>query len=43
MNSPLLTDYDLILDNPTAIYHPGDLVSGRVVLKLQDDIPLHGK
>lgn len=41
-SDPPLIDYDLILDNPTGIYHPGDQLSGRVVIKIQDDIPLYG-
>lgn len=35
-------DLDLILDNPTGIYHPGELIVGKVVVKLQEERRLNG-
>lgn len=40
---PFLMDLDLILDNPTGIYHPGELIVGKVVVKVQEEIRLNGK
>lgn len=35
--------YDIVLDNPTAIYRPGDVLRGRVAIKTQQDLPLDGE
>ncbi len=35
--------FEVHLNNPTGIYHPGDVVSGQVSLKVAKDIPIYGK
>lgn len=38
-----LLKFDVNLNNPTGIYHPGDTLSGQVIIKVKDEIPLYGK
>ena len=35
--------FDVTLNNPTGIYHPGDVLSGTVSVKVREDIPCNGK
>ena len=35
--------FDIVLDNPMGIYHPGDLVIGRTELTLLEDVPIEGE
>ena len=35
--------FDVTLNHPTGIYHPGDPLSGTINLKIRDDIPCYGK
>lgn len=38
-----LLRFEICLNNPTGIYHPGDTLQGHVILKVKEDIPLYGK
>ena len=35
--------FEVVLNNPTGIYHPGDTLTGQVELKVQEDIHIHGQ
>ena len=35
--------FEINLDNPKSVYYPGQTVSGKVDLKLDDDMKVRGK
>ena len=38
-----LRRFDVLLDNPTGIYSPGDVLSGQVIVSTAEEIPVHGE
>ncbi len=35
--------FDVTLNSPTGVYHPGDTLSGVVAVKVQEDIRVNGE
>ena len=41
--SPKVTAFEITLTNPTGIYHPGDIVSGSLIVNLREDVKMNGR